>query len=179
MEHLFPVPLGKPKQGKTVHERPLQVGGLQKNRPGWGGTVGFLGATTFTGQWLGPSWSQVSFPPGNPPGISGDPFFSPLFLHNTDTVSLTTSYGKHLIWYPDLLRIPSRLSSPRARTALVIFASPSSAATADPCRASRKVSWGAGPVAEWLSSCIPLRWPRVSPVRILAAHKAMLRQHPT
>ena len=33
---------------------------------------------------------------------------------------------------------------------------------------------GAGPVAEWLSSRTPLRWPRVSPVRILGADMAPL-----
>ena len=29
------------------------------------------------------------------------------------------------------------------------------------------VQIGASPMAEWLSLCAPLRWPRVSPVRIL------------
>ena len=35
-------------------------------------------------------------------------------------------------------------------------------------------SSGAGPVAEWLSSCALLRWPRVSPVPILGADTALL-----
>ena len=44
---------------------------------------------------------------------------------------------------------------------------------------------GAGPMAEWLGSCAPLRQPRVLLVRILGAdmallaHQAMLRRHPT
>ena len=33
---------------------------------------------------------------------------------------------------------------------------------------------GAGPVAEWLSSCTPLLWPRVSLVQILGADMAPL-----
>ena len=43
---------------------------------------------------------------------------------------------------------------------------------------------GASPVAEWLSLCALLRWPRVLQVQILGvdlhtAHQAMLRWHPT
>ena len=33
---------------------------------------------------------------------------------------------------------------------------------------------GAGPVAEWLSSCTPLQWARVSPVQILGEDMAPL-----
>ena len=33
---------------------------------------------------------------------------------------------------------------------------------------------GAGPAAEWLSSCALLRWPRVLPVQILGANMASL-----
>ena len=36
-----------------------------------------------------------------------------------------------------------------------------------------KISLGAGPVAEWLSSRTPLRRPRVSPVRILGTDMAL------
>ena len=39
---------------------------------------------------------------------------------------------------------------------------------------SRNTWWGAGPVAEWLSSRAPLWRPRVSPVRILGADMAPL-----
>ena len=31
----------------------------------------------------------------------------------------------------------------------------------------KKISFGASPVAEWLSSCALLQWPRISPVQIL------------
>ena len=46
---------------------------------------------------------------------------------------------------------------------------------ADPQPKSRLIKItiiGASPVAEWLSSCAPLRQPRVSPVRILGANMA-------
>lgn len=33
---------------------------------------------------------------------------------------------------------------------------------------------GAGPVAEWLHSCAPLRWARISPVQILGGDMAPL-----
>ena len=39
---------------------------------------------------------------------------------------------------------------------------------------AKAVFLGAGPVAEWLSSRTPLRWPRVSRVRILGADVAAL-----
>ena len=39
---------------------------------------------------------------------------------------------------------------------------------------SKEVHLGASPVAEWLSSCTLLRWPRVSPVRILGTDMALL-----
>ena len=42
----------------------------------------------------------------------------------------------------------------------------------------KMISSGAGPVAEWLSSCTPLRRPRVSLVRILGTDMApLIRPH--
>ncbi len=36
---------------------------------------------------------------------------------------------------------------------------------------------GPSPMAKWLSSCAPLQWPRVSPVRILGTDMALLSSH--
>ena len=38
----------------------------------------------------------------------------------------------------------------------------------------KEIMAGAGPVAEWLSSCAPLRWPRVLPVWIQSMDLAPL-----
>ena len=40
----------------------------------------------------------------------------------------------------------------------------------------KRINTAAGPVAEWLSSRTPLRWPRVSPVQILGVDMAPLNR---
>lgn len=125
-KHQFSISLDQPKQGNMTHENLLQLGYFRKSRPG---ISGFLGATTFTGQdWglLGP-WSQVSFPPGNLPGISGEPNFYPLFLQNT-TIIYITYYtiwkSSDLIWISS--EFPQDCGVPEPGAVFFISASPSS-----------------------------------------------------